>query len=111
MKKCHQCGGEWLGEKRQPGFKECCESCSAYLHVCLNCRFHAPHAHNQCQSPTSEWVGDRKKANFCGEFEFRDVTQLIREDSKKEVARASLEDLFGEEEKKTPGSLDELFGD
>jgi len=24
--------------------------------------------HNKCKSPTTEWVGDRQKNNFCEEF-------------------------------------------
>lgn len=70
MKKCHSCEIPWDGEGT-PGFKITCEGCGAYLHSCKNCRLHDPTAHNECFSPTSEWVADREGPNWCDEFEFR----------------------------------------
>ncbi len=111
MKRCHRCGAEWTGEKRQPGVKEYCEQCSAYLHCCMNCRFHRPHAHNECQVPNSEWVGDRKGGNFCGDFEFLDMTLEGGEDEKNDKARDALAGLFGDDsgEEKKPAAFDDLF--
>ena len=110
MKQCHKCGTEWDGVKRQPGVKECCDNCSAYLHCCLNCRFHARHAHNQCASSTADWVGDRVKANFCGEFEFADK-DAAHGGAKQAEAQDALGSLFGNSlpEEKKPQSFDDLF--
>ena len=70
MKACNACQTPWQGEG-SPKFKEACESCSAYLHSCKNCRLHDPGAHNQCLSPTTEWVADREGLNYCEEFDFK----------------------------------------
>jgi hypothetical protein len=112
MKRCHKCGTEWVSEKRQPGFRDTCPQCTAYLHCCLNCRFHDPHAHNQCYIPNTEWVGDRRGGNFCEEFEFRDaVINGEIPEKKQEQARKVLEGLFGEDvvSSRKPKSLDDLF--
>ena len=106
---CHKCGAPWESDKRQPGFKETCTGCSAYLHCCKNCRFHTPSAHNQCYIPNTEYVADRKGLNFCEEFEFR--SGPVKSDAnaeKQQEARNKLDALFGEEDKK-PISFDDLF--
>lgn len=112
MKRCHKCGAEWRSEKRQPGVKEFCSACTAYLHCCKNCRFHDPNAHNQCRIPTTEWVGDRAGANFCDEFEFADRDEATAEDQEHNRARATLERLLGGDEapRRRPKTLDDLFG-
>jgi hypothetical protein len=38
----------------------------------LNCGFYDERAHNHCKIPTTEWVGDVEKGNFCDEFTFAD---------------------------------------
>ncbi len=68
--RCHRCGAVWQGAAAQPGFKETCAGCGAYVHCCLNCRFRNPALHNQCAIPETDWVGDRKHLNFCEQFEF-----------------------------------------
>ena len=45
-----------------------CPHCDAYLHACVQCRFHEPTLHNQCLEPEAEFVRDRQKANFCEFF-------------------------------------------
>ena len=70
IKKCHACGAPWDGEGT-PGFKAVCESCSAFLHSCKNCRLHDPTAHNECLSSTTEYVADREGPNWCDEFDFK----------------------------------------
>jgi len=111
MKQCHRCAAAWTAEKRQPSYKECCEVCSAYLHCCLNCRFHDPAAHNQCYIPNTDWVGDRRRANFCDEFEFAEDTNRAQETEKQSQAREKLDALWGdaEEDAKSPSSFDDLF--
>jgi hypothetical protein len=49
--------------------KDCCPSCDYDLHVCLNCRFYDPGAHNDCSETQAEWVQDKEKANYCDYFE------------------------------------------
>lgn len=71
MKLCYRCGTEWRGEKR-PSPKDDCEQCHAYIRCCMNCKFYDEHAHNHCKIPTTEWVGDVEKGNFCDEFAFAD---------------------------------------
>lgn len=114
MKQCHKCGAPWVSEKRQPGVKEYCEKCSAYLHCCLNCRFHDKSRPNQCQIPNTEAVADRAGANFCDEFEFADRQSAGPAADKKEV-RKSFDSLFGDNQQEPPGpGLDDftkLFGD
>jgi len=113
MKRCHKCDAEWAGEKRVPGFKEYCENCSAYLHCCLNCRFHDPAYHNQCQIPNTDWVGNKSGLNFCDEFEFADTDATRSNRTGEEKGKKDFSALFGDSETdipKTPG-LDDLFGD
>ncbi|HPO15455.1 MAG TPA: hypothetical protein PLI09_18580 [Candidatus Hydrogenedentes bacterium] len=98
-----------MSVKRQPGVKEFCAQCSAYLHCCLNCRFHDPSLHNECKIPNTEWVGDRKGANFCDEFEFADtIPGGNASETKKDQARQALDGLFGGSAPK-PKTLDDLF--
>ncbi len=113
MKRCHKCGRSWTAGKRQPAVKECCDGCSAYLHCCLNCRFHEPALNNQCQIPNTEWVSDRAGANFCDEFEFAESGTLSPEASERQKARDAFNALFGSEaqgKKRAGKKLDELFG-
>lgn len=115
MRTCHRCGHPWESEKKVPGVKEFCEQCSAYLHCCLNCRFHDPSAHNQCAIPTTDWVGDRAGANFCDEFEFRDIRAEKASSDESNATRRKLDSLFGDTSNaETPNPLDafkNLFND
>ena len=107
---CHKCGAPWESEKRQPGFKEVCEKCSAYLHCCKNCRFHVPTAPNQCYIPNTDHVADRKGLNFCEEFDFREGPPTGRAEAREKAAREGFATLFGEDaaEESKP-SFDDLF--
>lgn len=127
MKSCHHCGTAWPEDKRQPGPHDCCNSCSAFLHACLNCRFHDRAAHNQCNIPNTDWVADRRGGNFCDQFEFKDTQAKVAggaetaareaaarllDDSGEDAQRASaLESFLGihEARKKPPKSLEDLF--
>ena len=111
MKRCHRCGTEWVSEKRQPGVKEYCANCSAYLHCCRNCRFHDTTRHNECKIPNTDWVGDRNSANFCGEFEFADTALETGGGEKEQDARRALDGLLGNEDGsgRKPSSFDDLF--
>ncbi len=114
MRQCHRCGAEWVGDKRQPGPKEFCAQCTAYLHCCKNCKFHDTSAHNECRIPNTEWVGDRAGCNFCDEFEFADTQPgATRGDVKKAQARDALRSLFDGDADTMPtgaDAFDKLFG-
>lgn len=109
MKTCHVCGTPWESPKRQPGVKETCPTCSAYLHCCLNCKHHLPGAHNECYIPNTEFIADRRAANFCDEFEFADAEMKRTDETKKEAAKAALDTLFGAPEEKPKNLLDDFF--
>lgn len=114
MNRCHRCQTQWVSEAKRPGFKEACESCSAYLHCCMNCRHHSPSLHNQCAIPTTDFVGDRQGANFCEDFEFKDHDPATAKDNESKQVRGKLDDLFGGETGEPSESLDrfkDLFGD
>lgn len=114
MHVCHKCGAEWVSEKRRPGFHEACESCTAYLHCCKNCRFYEPGAHNDCRIGTTEFVGDKGRSNYCDEFEFANNNKLS-DTSKKDSALEAFDELFGgklkEQGKREAADFDKLFGD
>jgi len=116
MAQCHNCGREWVTQKRVkvPGVKETCEGCGAHLHCCRNCRFHDTSAHNQCAIPNTEWVADREKANFCDQFEWREGSEN-RGSVAGADARRALDALFGDgdlsEPDREPTDFDSLFGD
>jgi len=104
--RCHHCGTPWPGDKPRPAYRDICPRCGAYWHCCLNCRFHDPAAHNQCRIPTTEWVADRRKFNYCDDFTFR--ADAPEDPDKTAEARRKAYDLLGEPEPK-PTSLDDLF--
>jgi len=71
MAVCHRCRKDVPVEGGKVPRESYCPHCHAALHCCPNCRFHSPHAHNQCSEPVAEWVRDKEKANFCDYFSFR----------------------------------------
>jgi len=111
MRRCHNCGTEWVSEKKVPGPKEYCETCSAYLHCCLNCRHRTPGRHNECAVPNTDWVGDRAGPNFCEHFEFTDASDAQLPEDDAEVSTA-FRALFGDIETprdEKPMSFEDLF--
>lgn len=93
---CYNCGAEWVTEKRvkEPGVKETCESCGAYLHCCKNCRFYDRTAYNQCTNPSAEWVSNKESGNFCGEFVFA-TEQSKKEQAERDTNDDALDALLG----------------
>lgn len=71
---CFNCQTPWKSTLRQPAVKETCEQCGAYLHCCKNCRFHRQGYPNACYIPDTEKIADKRRANFCDEFEFRSAS-------------------------------------
>jgi hypothetical protein len=74
--------------------KASCVHCSGDLHICLNCKFYSPTAHNKCLEPKSEFQRSRDRANFCDFFVFRDSVTTQESDGVKEAAKKAFEDLF-----------------
>lgn len=109
--RCHKCGAPWESDKRQPGFKEVCVKCGAYLHCCRNCRFHKVTAPNQCQIPNTEPVADRSGLNFCEEFEFNSKpNNAVGLNPAVQNARDAFAKLFGDEPDTSPPlRFDDLF--
>lgn len=108
---CHKCGTRWESDKAQPGFKEVCPKCSAYLHCCKNCRFHVPSAPNQCYIPNTEHVANRAGLNYCEEFMFKEgPRESGNESEQRRKAADAFSGLFGDapEDKGKP-SFDDLF--
>lgn len=68
---CFNCRAPWESSLREPAVKETCGKCGAYLHCCKNCRFHRKGYPNECYIPDTEKIADKRRANFCDEFEFR----------------------------------------
>jgi len=69
MRRCHNCGQEWPDDER-PSYHATCAKCTAYVYVCLNCRFYDPDAASACQLTTTEPVRRKDHPNFCEEFKF-----------------------------------------
>ena len=108
MKTCHRCGVPWESSAtREPGTKETCEACSAYLHCCLNCRFYDTSKPKKCYIPNVDNVTDKEGANFCDEFAFRDKA----EEESTAPDRRAFDALFGgaDDETTGPASFDDLF--
>ena len=76
---CFNCQAPWESTLRQPAVKETCERCGAYLHCCKNCRFHRQGYPNACYIPDTEKIADKRRANFCDEFEFRSAATAAGE--------------------------------
>ncbi len=108
MKACHNCGREWTSEAAlQPGVKETCEGCSAYLHCCLNCRYYDTTKACDCYIPNIDPVSDKEKFNFCDDFSLRDSDEA----APKAADRGDFDALFGETppEETGPADFDDLF--
>ena len=92
--RCHRCQAAWESPHRSPGRTETCEGCGADLHCCLNCRFYAPTAPNECTEPNVERILDKEMGNFCDYFEFAGGEGPAVDHTPADDARQSFEDLF-----------------
>jgi hypothetical protein len=73
LMKCFVCNvGVELAPDERVGFRDCCESCGADLHICKNCRFYDPTAYNECRESSAERVTDSERANRCDWFSASD---------------------------------------
>jgi len=91
MARCAFCSAE-LG-KGPFGRRDECPRCGQDIHCCLNCRFHDPHASNECREPQAEPVVDKDRSNFCDYFSPRQEGAGPAPDPAAE-ARKRLEALF-----------------
>ncbi len=96
VKLCHNCGEAWVSDQRFPGRTETCAECGGDLSCCLNCKLYDSRAPNQCQTPTTERVLDKDRANFCDEFEFAEDRAPERPDESGEKTGDAWEKLFGD---------------
>jgi len=94
MPDCHACGRVFEIRERV-GFRDACEGCGADLHVCLNCGFHDPGAHNQCRESQADPVAEKDRANRCEWFRATGPAGARGVDRKQDDARAKLDALFG----------------
>ena len=93
MPSCQACGLAFEVRERV-GFRDECEGCGADLHVCLNCDFHDPGAHNQCRESQADPVAEKDRANRCEWFRATRPAGARGVDPKPDDARAKLDALF-----------------
>lgn len=91
MKICHKCKNE-IADDFFVGRQTQCPSCSADLHVCLNCSFYDAGAYNDCSESQAERVLDKTRSNFCDFFRFKQSGKSA--DAAGSNAKDSLEALF-----------------
>jgi len=92
--RCYRCGTS-LDAETSHKFKATCDTCHAWVHCCRNCALYDASAHNKCRSPSTEWVGNAEKANYCAEFEFaRRDTGVAHAENDGEEARQAWDELF-----------------
>lgn len=97
MRVCYFCGNP-LEETVQIFRSSTCPSCSKDLKICYNCKFYSESAHWNCLETIDEPVADKDKSNFCGYFQFKDITESedrMKKDSKSRKAKESFDKLFG----------------
>ena len=93
--RCWKCGTEiQLVASTRVLKNDSCPSCDRDLHVCRNCRFHDPSAHNQCIETQAEWVRDKEKANYCDYFEAAKTSATARGSKSSGDAKSKFDKLF-----------------
>lgn len=90
MARCFHCKAA-LDDAIKPSLRDECPSCASDVHVCLNCTFYDPGAHNDCREPMAEMVSDRERANHCEYFRLGGDSPG---DGGKDEAIKRLKDLF-----------------
>jgi hypothetical protein len=58
---CQNCGRR-IEVIERVGFRDVCQSCDAWLHSCVHCRFWSG---SNCTEPSADKVGDPEAQNFC----------------------------------------------
>lgn len=85
---CWKCGYPLLAEEifKMP-FRAVCEKCDTDLHVCVNCLYYQIGKPNDCQVPGTDFIADRRKANFCEDFKLKGSLNSSSGSSIEEVSR------------------------
>ena len=64
---CHNCGNETQIPERV-GFRQTCQSCDAWLHSCVHCRFWSG---SNCTEPAADKFSDPDAQNYCDWYKER----------------------------------------
>ena len=90
--KCWKCQKSLGKAPKKLFFRAECDFCSAWLHVCKNCKHYSPGKHNDCEIPEADFIRDRESCNYCDYF------QLKSEEKSNEAADPwkAASNLFGE---------------
>ncbi len=89
---CNFCKQEVEVYDGRVGRQDTCPNCNSFLHICKNCRFWDPNAHNECLETTTAFIRDREAPNFCASFQMKkyDEKPLTSDQD----AKAKLDALF-----------------
>jgi len=97
--RCHNCGRNGDGVAAV-GLDTRCNHCAAPLHCCRTCRQFDTGARFQCRAPIEKALGDKNKANHCGQYSPRLVLDVTGRRSPKGTngggndPRSQFESLF-----------------
>ena len=92
---CWQCGGSLDAVRRPIRHGARCPACRADLHVCRQCRHHAPKVRGECDHDRADRVIDKTSANYCTYFRPARGTLRGDADAGRDRARDDLAELFG----------------
>ena len=91
---CSNCGGE-IEIIEKVGFRDTCQSCDAWLHSCVHCRFWSG---SNCTEPSADRISDPEAQNFCEWYNHSAKDE--GRSSEKGEGRAEAEDLWKKSTKK-----------
>ena len=92
---CWQCGGSLAAVRRPIRHEARCPACRADLHVCRQCRHHAPKVRGECDHDRADRVIDKTSANYCTYFRPARGAWRDDADADRERAQDNLAELFG----------------
>ena len=92
---CWQCGGSLDAVRRPIRHGARCPACRADLHVCRQCRHHAPKVRGECDHDRADRVIDKTSANYCTYFRPARGAWRGDADAGCDRARDDLAELFG----------------
>ena len=92
---CRQCGGSLAAVSRPIRHGARCPACRADLHVCRQCRHHAPKVRGECDHEPVNRVIDKASANYCTYFRPARSAWRGDADAGRDRARDDLDELFG----------------
>ena len=92
---CWQCGGPLASIRRPIRHGARCPACRADLHVCRQCRHHAPKVRGECDHDRADRVIDKTSANYCTYYRPARGAWRGDADAGRDRARDDLAELFG----------------